>query len=251
MTNEEFDALTQQILDRIADDDRVLGFVVLGSGAVSERRDEWSDHDFFLITRSGEQETFRNHFWWIADEADIAGSIRETAHGVQVILTNGHLLEFAVFDLHEISVAKVNVRAVLLDKHDVAERVDAVVARPPGMRPIGEALGMFISHVMVGVGRYRRGELLAARERLTSVAVPNLLIALLQARDLKAPDSLDLTRRIETVLPDESAAIMAALAHSDLAVAGDELLNLAEATLGDRPDFPTAILAAVRARLAR
>jgi hypothetical protein len=249
VNEEAFEALSQQILERVQDDDRVLGLVMVGSAAAAERRDLWSDHDFFLITRPGEQETFRNYFWWIADDDDIAGTIRETEHGVQVFLKSGHLLEFAVFDPDEIFLARVNARSVLLDKSDIADRIERVAAQSSGLRPIGEAMGLFISHVLVGVGRYRRGEVVAGRQRLTAIAVPQLIAALLQHKGLEPPDAFDVTRRIESVLPEEAAAISEALARTDLNVAGALLLNVAVTRLGDRPDFPRGIYEAVRARL--
>jgi hypothetical protein len=247
--NDDFEALTARILERVRDDDRVLGLVMLGSAADANRRDLWSDHDFFLITRPGEQETFRNYLWWIADEPEIAGTIRETAHGVQVILRNGHLLEFAVFDPDELFLGRVNARAVLLDKSDIGERIEQVAAYPVSTRPVGEAIFLFISHVLVGVGRFRRGEVIAARQRLTAIAVPQLLGALLQHKGIEPPDAYDLTRRIESVLPDEAAGIAAALAHTDLNVAGAQLLNIAVTALGAREDFPRDMYEAVRSRL--
>jgi hypothetical protein len=247
--NDDFEALTQRIVERVRDDDRVLGLVMLGSAADASRRDIWSDHDFFLITRPGEQETFRNDLWWLADDAEIAGTIRETAHGVQVILRDGHLLEFAVFDPDEIFLGRVNARAVVLDKADIGERIEQVAAYPVSTRPINEATFLFISHVLVGVGRFRRGEVIAARNRLTAIAVPQLITALLQHKGLEPPDGYDLTRRIETVLPDEAAAIAAALAQADLNVVGAQLLNIAATVLGAREDFPREMYDAVRSRL--
>jgi hypothetical protein len=114
---------------------------------------------------------------------------------------------------------------------------------------VGEATFLFISHVMVGIGRFRRGEVIAARQRLTAIAVPELLTALLQNKGLQPPDGFDITRRIESVLPDETATIAAALAHTDLNVAGAQLLNLAVTALGARDDFPREMYEAVRSRL--
>jgi hypothetical protein len=247
-----FDALTQRIVDRVKDDDRVLGLVMLGSAGNLERRDEWSDHDFFLITRPGEQETFRSYLWWLADEDEVAGAIRETAHGVQVILNEGHLLEFAVFDPDEIALARINDRYVVLDKADITSRIESLAAFTDSVvhfRPVGESAFLLASHVLIGVARFRRGEVTAARKRLTAIAVPELTSALLQHHKSLPPDPLDLSRRIEKVLPDEAAAIESALARTDLALAGNELLDVAELALGSRPDFPQATFDAVRTRL--
>ena len=68
--------------------------------------DQWSDHDFFVISEPGSQEYFRNDLSWLPDDRQIAFWFRETTHGLKVVYENGNLLEFAVFDFAELELAK-------------------------------------------------------------------------------------------------------------------------------------------------
>jgi len=87
-------------------DSRVIGLVLLGSSAeVSRIPDAWSDHDFFVVTVDGVQENFRTG---LPDAEQIVLHPRETAHGLKVLFADGHLIEFAIFDLKELRLARVN-----------------------------------------------------------------------------------------------------------------------------------------------
>jgi len=230
----------------------VLGLVLLGSAARPERRDEWSDHDFFLITVPGAQEDFRNAFWWLADETDIADSVRETTHGVQVVLANGHLLEFAVFDPDEIGLARVNDYVVLVDKSDIGQRLERCAAATREYShhsDVAVELRLFAVRVLVAGGRFRRGEHIAARMMLTNYALPHLLRALIQGADAASADSIDVTRRFEEVLPTAAQHIDEAYACPDFTDTCLALLAIAEECLGGRSDFPGVLCSTVRRRL--
>src|SRR5207237_5609069 len=116
MDRTAYDRFSERLHQRLAADERVLGLVALGSMSGEPAPDEWSDHDFFVITRAGEQERMRTDLSWLADAGQIVLSYRETAHGVKVLYRNAHLLEFAVFDLEELSLARVNRYRTLLDR---------------------------------------------------------------------------------------------------------------------------------------
>ncbi len=100
-------------------DSRVIGLVLLGSSAeVGRIPDAWSDHDFFVVTVDGVQEDFRTDLSWLPDAEQIVLHPRETAHGLKALFADGHLIEFAIFDLKELRLARVNDYRVLLDKTD-------------------------------------------------------------------------------------------------------------------------------------
>src|SRR5690606_13079567 len=112
-------------------DDRVQGLVLLGSTAnQSHPPDQWSDHDFFVITTSGDQEHFRTSFGWLPDCEAIVLTVRETAHGLKVLYDSGHLLEYAVFDLDEIAQAKANEYLVAFDRNGVTDAMEDIVTPP-------------------------------------------------------------------------------------------------------------------------
>lgn len=53
MDAKAYDRFTEAICTRLMPDDRVIALIALGSIAAADRRDQWSDHDFRLITRPG------------------------------------------------------------------------------------------------------------------------------------------------------------------------------------------------------
>ena len=114
------------LVDTLAARPDVVGLVAVGSFATGP--DEYSDHDFFVVVRPGEQEAFRRDLSWLPDAERIALSFRETEHGLKVVYDDGHLLEFAVFDEEELGLAKVNRYRVLLDRAEVGRRMAEVRA---------------------------------------------------------------------------------------------------------------------------
>ena len=64
MRIDAFRVFKDELVERLAGDERVLGLVFVGSAAERDYApDEWSDHDFFVITRPGDQEAFRTDAW--------------------------------------------------------------------------------------------------------------------------------------------------------------------------------------------
>ena len=104
MTPDEYRAFTRELTKRLSADDRAIGLVAVGSMADRDYApDEWSDHDFFVITPPGGQEELRTDLTWLPEHERVALSVRETDHGLLVFYEDGHLLEFAVFDSEEIA----------------------------------------------------------------------------------------------------------------------------------------------------
>jgi len=259
MDQAHYAELTSRLLSAARDDPRVVGLVALGSMAQQDDEpDRFSDHDFFLVTIAGAQQSFRDDLAWLPDAPAIALAFQETAHGLKVLYTHGHLLEFAVFDLAELDRARVNRYRVLLDRADVENRM-----RELGERTAAEVVaqstsdrvlfGQFLCHLLVGAGRAARGETLSGRHAALDLA-PSALVTLV-ARHVPsaAPgllDSLDPLRRVERAYP-ELGRELAALAVLPTVRAAMGLLEIAErglvAHLG--VDVEPAV-AAVRAALA-
>src|SRR5690349_1028660 len=125
-----YHAFTVELVDRLRHDPDVVGLVVVGSMTGRDyEADEWSDHDFFLIVRSGVQERYRTDLGWLPRPDGIALRVRETEHGRKVIYDDGHLVEFAVFDVDEIALAGVNRYRILFDRGGVEEATARVAAR--------------------------------------------------------------------------------------------------------------------------
>ena len=88
-------------------DANVIGLIFLGSAADHSRVDEWSDHDFFLMVKTGFGEQYRNDLSWIPDIEQAVLHPRETDHGLKVVFADGRVLEFAVFEDAELELASV------------------------------------------------------------------------------------------------------------------------------------------------
>ena len=246
-------AFTHALTESLRADSRAIGLVAVGSMADRDYApDEWSDHDFFVITRPGDQEELRNDLTWLPENDRIAMAVRETEHGLIVIYDDGHLLEFAVFDLDEIALAGVNRHRVLLDRGGVEERVEHVAAHPRAPRDDVFLFGKTVTAALVAAGRGRRGETLSAAFLVTwaTTYLTRLLIRTLPAENASILDGFDSLRRFERAYP-ELGAELGAITRLDPADAGPALLELLQREVRPRrPDLPWAAADAVRRRIA-
>jgi hypothetical protein len=228
-----FAKYTEDLIDKCRVTPSVIGLVLVGSVADTARVDEWSDHDFFVITESGAQESLRLDLSWLPDSENIAFSFRETAHGLKVLYRSGGLLEFAVFDVEELRACAVNHNLLAFGTPEVAQALATAANRTADI-PLGDSLRdfrLFLSLLVIGVGRARRGELLTAGEGIRSYSLGALLKVF--ARELPADsrqDRLDPFRRFEFVQPELGGKIAQALQLPPEHVALS-LLSIAEENL--------------------
>jgi lincosamide nucleotidyltransferase len=245
MTPDEYLQFTESLIENVAADGRVLGLVALGSMAARDYLpDQWSDHDFFVIVRSGQQESMRADLSWLPFEERIVLSFRETAHGLKVLYANGHLLEFAVFNTEELHLARVNRYQVLLDREQIARHLEEIEAATStwvrASTSSDEVLfGQLVTNVLVGIGRYRRGERLSAAHFVKASAARSLVMLL--GRNVPSPrasvlDDLDPLRRFEVAYPELGAELDGILGEP-VPTAGRRMLEVARRELADRlPD---------------
>jgi hypothetical protein len=249
---DDYQAFTEELRARLADDARVIGLVAVGSMADRDYTpDEWSDHDFFVITPPGGQEALRIDLGWLPHRDRVALSFRETEHGLKVIYQDGHMLEFAVFDLDEIALAGVNRYRVLLDRGGVEARTESVRSRPRPPQSDEFLFGMTVASALVAAGRARRGELLTAAFFVTWTLkhLTALLVRAVPAANASILDEFDALRRFESAYP-ELGAELAAIVRREPGSAAVALLDVAERELRERrPDLMWGGFDAVRARL--
>src|SRR4051794_23878352 len=240
-------------MESVASDERVVGLVAVGSMADRDYApDEWSDHDFLLITRAGEQEAFRTDLAWLPHADTIVLSFREMEHGLKVLYEDGHMLEFAVFDLDEMALARINRYRVLLDRGGVDERCERVRANPRPQHDDEHLFGMVVSAALVAVGRGRRGEVLSAAFLVTWALtyLTRLIARTLPSENASILDGFDALRRFEQAYP-ELGAELAAAARLPPAEGGLCLLEVMERELRTlKPELPWAAVDAVLARAA-
>jgi hypothetical protein len=196
----------------------VIGLVAVGSMAEQDYPpDEWSDHDFYVIVRPGVQERYRDHYDWLPDAQAIVWAFRETAHGVKVLYRSGHLLEYAVFDTDELKLAKANRYRVLVDRGGIEARMSQIEHETASWASeTSDAFhaGQFLTNLLVGVGRYRRGEVASAHLFVKAQALRHLLRLLVRhvaSEQHGLADNIDPTRRFERVYPVLGQALRAAM----------------------------------------
>jgi hypothetical protein len=247
-------AFTAELTERARADDRVVGLVAVGSMADRDYApDEWSDHDFFLISHPGEQEKLRQDLSWLPAHDRITFSFRETEHGLRVLYDDGHLLEFAVFDLEEIALAGVNRYRTLLDRGGVEEACAHVRDHPRPQHDDEHLFGMVVTAALVAVGRGRRGEMLSAAFLVTwgLTYLARLIARVVPAENSSILDNFDSLRRFERAYPalGEELAAAVRLAPPE---AGLRLLEVLEREVRPlRPDLAWGALDAVVARAQR
>ena len=245
-------AFTAELTALAGADPRVTGLVAVGSMADRDYApDEWSDHDFLLIVQPGAQEAFRQDLAWLPHRERIVLSFRETEHGLKVVYDDGHMLEFAVFDLDEIALGGVNRYRVLLDRGGVEEQCAHVRDHPRPERDDEHVFGMAVTAALVAAGRGRRGETLSAAFLVTwSVTyMTRLLARTLPSERATLLDGFDSLRRFERAYPELGAELGAAVRLRP-AEGGTRLLEIFERELRPRrPDLPWASVDAIRARL--
>ncbi len=255
MTPEKYIAFTNNLISNLEADPRVVGLVAAGSMAKTDHMpDEWSDHDFWIITKPGAQEHFRTHYEWLPDSDCITLVFRETAHGLKVVYSHGHLVEYAVFDPGELQVARVNSYRVLIDREDVTAALADIhtrTVREADSRERDDAFlfGQFITNLMVGIGRYARGEQLSAHSFVKIHAINHLLPLLKKYGETTRHDvldSIDTLRRFEVAFPEVGAELNAILLEG-VPDAARKLLALVERQLRHHlEDYPAEAVEVVR-----
>ena len=210
MDRHSYEEFTKRLIRNLESDEDVLGLIAVGSMAAEQGHmpDEWSDHDFFVIVRSGKQDRYRSGYGWLPDAQEIVWAFQETIHGVKILYKNCHLLEFAIFDEKEIELAKINSYRILLDRANLLEIVSRIKERTKtGSAEQNDRFhaSLFLFNLLVGFWRYQRGEVLSAARFVKASALNHLMLLLhrhVPSNALNLADNIDPTRRFELVYPD-------------------------------------------------
>lgn len=251
---EKFKNYSDRLSANASANDEVIGLVFLGSAADHSRVDEWSDHDFYLVVKNGLGEKYRNDLGWIPDIEHAILTPRETAHGLKVVFDDGRVLEFAVFEDNELELSAANHWMVSVDKQAITERMQKIAerSRPVGSPEFSTEFELFLAQLLIGVGRFRRGEVLTAGQFIRSYIVKRL-ITLTRLAHAPVPgseskeDNLDGFRRFELQYPSIARRIEDAM-QATVETAAQQLLKIA-IDLRPLSDRETQQVEAIRQRL--
>jgi|SRR5215213_2848306 len=233
----EFDDYTERLRVSLESVSQVVGLVTLGSTADPTFRDEWSDHDFWVITEPGTQDSLIEDLSWLPDYHNILLQVSHKPHGRTILFRNRHKVEFAVFDATEVNSGRIERYRVLIDRDHVAELIGNVhleTHRQAKLRP--EAVENLCVLVWSAYELHARGEILHARQYLNGFAINQLLNLLHSESADERRDALDSRRRLELRSP-ELAAELLDLYGKPVPNAALNLLDIVEREL--KPKAPT------------
>ncbi len=193
----------------LAADGHALALVGLGSvGLERARIDEWSDLDFFVIVEPGHKARFLDRLDWLAAAHPLAWHFRNTGDGHKALMEDGLFCEFAIFEPAELETIPFAPGRVVWRRADA----DPSFATPrrPLPRPttdetwiVGEAL----ANLLVGLGRWHRGEKLSAMRFVQGHALDRLIELDALRRHAAGGDPFDGTRRLESRQPALAAEL--------------------------------------------
>jgi hypothetical protein len=151
-----------------------LALLALGSvGVETERLDAYSDLDFFAIVTAGSKQAFMDDLAWLA--APIAYSFQNTVDGYKVLYEDGIFAEFAIFEPDELAAIPFAPGRIVWKAAEFDETLVAPRVRSPGKPSLEHALGEALTNLYVGMGRFRRGEKLAAMHLIQIHAINQVM----------------------------------------------------------------------------
>jgi len=236
MEASKFEDYTERLRASLSSVPEVIGLVTLGSTADPTFRDEWSDHDFWVITKPGAQDSLVHELSWLPDYQNILFAISHRPHGRTILFRNRHKVEFAVFDTSEVNSGRIERYQVLIDRDQIAELIDKIHIEThwqPKLRP--EAFENLCLLLWSACELYARGEVLHARQYLDGFAINQLLNILYSESGDERQDVLDPRRRLEMRSPKLAAELLESYGKS-VPAAALHLLDIVEREL--KPKAP-------------
>jgi hypothetical protein len=180
--------------------DSSVALLALGSCAETSRMDEYSDLDFFVIVKEGFKAEFLIDLVWLESITPLAYSFRNTIDGYKVMWKDGIYAEFAIFELHELpTIAYSPGRFIFKKKGYELSNEPTRKIQELRQHDLSYALNEILTNLYVGLGRYRRGEILSAHRLICVHAVDRYLsiLPLLDEPTDALIDPFALDRRVE------------------------------------------------------
>ncbi len=237
-----YDRYVEEVRAKLFVDEQVKGLIAVGSTAVPENRDAWSDHDFWIITDSGIEYRYLDSVAWLPLADQILMSVRHSGSHRSVLLNNRHKVEYAVFDLAGLASNTLEQYRIIFDRGEVLQAAEAAVAGTRKERfevlRLSFTLQGFGILVWSAYGRAARGELLSSRRflELSTDVLLNLLCVYTGLGRVPGVDTLDPRRRLEQYRPKLAREILEIIS-GDIAAACPLLVDFAERELrGRSPD---------------
>ena len=183
--------------------------LALGSvGLETDRLDEFSDLDFFVIAKEGSKQRFINELDWLSDISEIGYKFKNTDDGYKVLYADGVFCEFAVFEPSELNKIQFSAGRVVWQETDfnpsVCSPSDSMSSSPQPNPDMNWQIGEALTNLYVGMNRDRRGETLSAMRFIQSYALDRLIeISIMHNKSTSVTaDPFMSDRRIEARFPE-------------------------------------------------
>ncbi len=193
-----------EVLEKKGD---VLAIFGLGSvGIETDRIDEYSDLDFFVIVNPGSKQRYIDHVDWLEELYPLAYSFKNCDVGYKIMFEDGIYGEFAIFEESELEGASYT-GGRMIWKHASYDNDSILEGKTviPSNRStsIDHIVGEALTNLYVGLGRYARGEKLSALRFIEGYAVDGLIsvLHLLEPEVDYYPDVFGNERRVEMRFP--------------------------------------------------
>jgi hypothetical protein len=182
---------------------------VLGLGSAGQQTDRFDDHsdlDVFVVVDEGCQQQFVDAIGWLAAAGTVAWSFLNEPNGRKVLFTDGLFVEYAVFSVAELArVPFAGARVLWQRHHSPTLPAESHSKAGPAFDTIEFHLGEAVTNLLVGLHRELRGERLTACRFIQVYAVDRAISLLrLTGAAPQQRDVFDPTRRVEAAL-DASA----------------------------------------------
>jgi hypothetical protein len=220
-----------------------LALLGLGSVRLSvDRADRFYDLDFFVIAEASSVGPLRDDLNWLSSVQPLAFTHKNTLDSCKILFKDGIFAEFAVFSPRQLSNIPFQEGRLVWARTDFDPNLGVPTRHAEPIDPtstISEAL----TCLFVGLGRYRRGELLAA-QRLIQGSALYLVLKAKQALHgaAIAADPFNSSRRVEQLWPDRIDWLRQACAGSGHSIEAAQVLLSELSRIGP---LPTALVTAI------
>lgn len=184
-----------------------LALLGLGSvGIETDRIDDFSDIDFFVIVSAGYGQRFIDQLDWLEDTHPLAYSFKNSDLGCKILFEDGIYGEYAVFEEQEIEGCTYSEGRIAWKKENyMNESIVKPITQAPSLRAetLEREVNEALTNLYVGLGRFARGERLSASRFVEGHAIDRLLsvMHLLETEVEGYPDIFGNDRRFEARFP--------------------------------------------------
>lgn len=200
----------EEIGQSLGKEEDALALLGLGSvGIETNRLDEYSDIDFFVIVKKNSKEKYINDTNWLNVSSKVDYIFRNSKDGFKIMYEDGIYGECAIFEEEEIEKADYSEGRIVWKSRDynnlgiIKPKKEFYKEMPKSIDyDVNEAL----TNLYVGLCRYRRGELLSATRFIQSYAVDGLIrvVHLIEKTQNAQADKFNQDRRLELSYPEFS-----------------------------------------------